>query len=80
MTTSPFLRKNTRHGFTAILALLGMSALHTASADNIIYQSATDDYTGLSATVENGSVIGAVFTLSQATSVTGLGAQFADSA
>lgn len=74
-----FFDKNTRRALAAALALLGASAFHAAKAD-VIYQSASDNYRGLSEVLEGGKYTGAVFTLDQTTSITGIGAQFVNSA
>ncbi len=80
MKTEALLRRHTRHALMAAVVILGASSLNSAMADDVIYQSATDNYSGNDDPIEAGRYLGAEFTLSQATSITGLGAQFVDSA
>jgi len=71
-----FSGKNNRRALAAALALFAVSASIPAKADTI-FQSAT--YTGNDSgeyIIQDGRFIGAAFTLTQATEITAIGAQF----
>lgn len=72
--------KNARPVLSVSFVLIGVAAFSAARADSILYQSATDRYEGNDEPIESGRYLGAVFTLDQAASVTGIGAPFVDSA